>query len=247
MVASAAPVPLFGGGSSSDAHSHTGLGRCDGRRARVVERCRRIRGAAEVRRSLRCGGRRADVPDPGHRPGLLAQYQLPRRLPRLHSPCSTTSSRPATASSTWPRCPARVTCPTNSTRRPRSTTRRCRPAAPSRVVFKTFQDVGGAHPQTFYKSFNWDQGLRKPITIDNLFREGHPTVSRDPAAGAERAGEAVRSTGGDRARGRSRPDEVRRTSPSPTTRSSSSSARANSCRKRRARCRCRSRVGRSTR
>ena len=40
------------------------------------------------------------------------------------------------------------------------------------MVFKTFQDVGGAHPQTFYKSFNWDQGYRKPITIDNLFREG---------------------------------------------------------------------------
>jgi hypothetical protein len=40
------------------------------------------------------------------------------------------------------------------------------------VVFKTFQDVGGAHPQTFYKSFNWDQGLRKPITIDNLFQPG---------------------------------------------------------------------------
>ena len=25
---------------------------------------------------------------------------------------------------------------------------------------------------TFYKSFNWDQTYRKPITIDNLFREG---------------------------------------------------------------------------
>lgn len=40
------------------------------------------------------------------------------------------------------------------------------------VVFKTYQDVGGAHPTTFYKSFNWDQGQRKPITIDNLFKEG---------------------------------------------------------------------------
>jgi hypothetical protein len=46
------------------------------------------------------------------------------------------------------------------------------PRGTQTVVFKTFQDVGGAHPQTFYKSFNWDQGLRKPITIDNLFREG---------------------------------------------------------------------------
>jgi hypothetical protein len=40
------------------------------------------------------------------------------------------------------------------------------------LVLKTYQGVGGAHPQTFYKSFNWDQGMRKPITIDNLFREG---------------------------------------------------------------------------
>ena len=47
------------------------------------------------------------------------------------------------------------------------------PRGTQSLVFKTFQDVGGAHPQTFYKSFNWDQGLRKPITIDNLFREGH--------------------------------------------------------------------------
>jgi hypothetical protein len=46
------------------------------------------------------------------------------------------------------------------------------PRGTQTVVFKTFQDVGGAHPQTFYKTFNWDQGLRKPITIDNLFRDG---------------------------------------------------------------------------
>jgi hypothetical protein len=51
----------------------------------------------------------------------------------------------------------------NSTVPPRST---------QSVVFKTYQGVGGAHPTTFYKSFNWDQGLRRPITIDNLFREG---------------------------------------------------------------------------
>jgi hypothetical protein len=44
------------------------------------------------------------------------------------------------------------------------------PRGTQSVVFKTFQDVGGAHPQTFYKSFNWDQGYRKPITFDNLFR-----------------------------------------------------------------------------
>ncbi len=37
------------------------------------------------------------------------------------------------------------------------------PRGTQSLVFKTFQDVGGAHPQTFYKSFNWDQGMRKPI------------------------------------------------------------------------------------
>lgn len=46
------------------------------------------------------------------------------------------------------------------------------PRGTQSVVFETYQGVGGAHPTTFYKSFNWDQGLRKPITIDNLFREG---------------------------------------------------------------------------
>jgi hypothetical protein len=49
-------------------------------------------------------------------------------------------------------------------------------AVPSRgtqsLVLETYQSVGGAHPTTFFKSFNWDQGLRKPITIDTLFREG---------------------------------------------------------------------------
>ena len=40
------------------------------------------------------------------------------------------------------------------------------------VVFKTFQDVGGAHPQTFYKTFTWDLVQRRPITIENLFAPG---------------------------------------------------------------------------
>ena len=40
------------------------------------------------------------------------------------------------------------------------------------VVFKTYQGVGGAHPTTFYKSFNWDTGAGKPITIDTLFKAG---------------------------------------------------------------------------
>jgi Protein of unknown function (DUF3298) len=31
------------------------------------------------------------------------------------------------------------------------------------LVFKTVQNVGGAHPQTTFKAFNWDQTYRKPI------------------------------------------------------------------------------------
>jgi Protein of unknown function (DUF3298) len=46
------------------------------------------------------------------------------------------------------------------------------PRGTQSVVFKTYQSVGGAHPQTFYQAFNWDQSYRKPITIDNLFKEG---------------------------------------------------------------------------
>lgn len=46
------------------------------------------------------------------------------------------------------------------------------PKGTQSVVFKSYQGVGGAHPSTFYKSFNWDSGLRKPITIDTLFRQG---------------------------------------------------------------------------
>lgn len=38
------------------------------------------------------------------------------------------------------------------------------PRGTQAVVFKVFQNVGGAHPQTMYKAFNWDQSYRKAIT-----------------------------------------------------------------------------------
>jgi hypothetical protein len=37
------------------------------------------------------------------------------------------------------------------------------PRGTQAVVLKTYQNVGGAHPQTLYKAFNWDQTYRKPI------------------------------------------------------------------------------------
>ena len=42
---------------------------------------------------------------------------------------------------------------------------------PERGV-KICQNVGGAHPQTWYKSFNWDLATKAPITFDTLFKPG---------------------------------------------------------------------------
>jgi hypothetical protein len=53
------------------------------------------------------------------------------------------------------------------------------------VVFEVYQNVGGAHPQTFYQAFNWDNVKRTPITFDTLFKPGtkpldviYPEVNR---------------------------------------------------------------------
>jgi hypothetical protein len=40
------------------------------------------------------------------------------------------------------------------------------------VVFTMWQNVGGTHPQTWYKSFNWDVAKKAPITFDSLFKPG---------------------------------------------------------------------------
>jgi hypothetical protein len=40
------------------------------------------------------------------------------------------------------------------------------------VVFTMWQNVGGVHPQTWYKSFNWDLGENAPITFDTVFKPG---------------------------------------------------------------------------
>lgn len=37
------------------------------------------------------------------------------------------------------------------------------------VVLKFFQDLGGAHPSTWYKAFNYNLGTKQPITFDTLF------------------------------------------------------------------------------
>ncbi|MDT5279819.1 MAG: hypothetical protein QOJ20_1014 [Mycobacterium sp.] len=40
------------------------------------------------------------------------------------------------------------------------------PRGTQAVVLKTYQNVGGAHPQTSYKAFNWDQSYRKAIAYN---------------------------------------------------------------------------------
>ncbi|ORA37595.1 esterase [Mycobacterium aquaticum] len=40
------------------------------------------------------------------------------------------------------------------------------------LVFEVYQNVGGAHPQTWYKAFNYNLATRAPITFDTLFKPG---------------------------------------------------------------------------
>jgi len=56
------------------------------------------------------------------------------------------------------------------------------------VVLKFFQNLGGAHPSTWFKAFNYNLGTNQPITFDNLFAPGvapldsiFPIVQRDLA------------------------------------------------------------------
>lgn len=40
------------------------------------------------------------------------------------------------------------------------------------MVFEVYENVGGAHPQTWFKTFNWDVAKKAPITFDSLFAPG---------------------------------------------------------------------------
>jgi Protein of unknown function (DUF3298) len=46
------------------------------------------------------------------------------------------------------------------------------PGGTSSVVLKIYQNVGGAHPLTWYKAFNYNLDTRQPITFDTLFTAG---------------------------------------------------------------------------
>lgn len=60
------------------------------------------------------------------------------------------------------------------------------PRGTQSLVLEVYQNVGGAHPQTWFKAFTYDLGTRTPITFDTLFRPGSspvdlvfPAVQRD--------------------------------------------------------------------
>jgi hypothetical protein len=67
------------------------------------------------------------------------------------------------------------------------------PRGTQAVVFKTYQNAGGAQPQATYKAFNWDQGYRKPIVYDTegddkkvpLWRVDDPLKTVGPIVQAE--------------------------------------------------------------
>lgn len=40
------------------------------------------------------------------------------------------------------------------------------------LVFEVYQNVGGAHPLTWYEAFNWNLLTKAPITFDSLFKPG---------------------------------------------------------------------------
>ncbi|HEY7050794.1 MAG TPA: esterase [Mycobacterium sp.] len=46
------------------------------------------------------------------------------------------------------------------------------PQGTQSVVLKIYQNVGGAHPLTWYKSFTYNLATRQPITFDTLFTPG---------------------------------------------------------------------------
>jgi Protein of unknown function (DUF3298) len=46
------------------------------------------------------------------------------------------------------------------------------PRGTQSLVLQTYENIGGAHPATMFKAFNWDQTYRKAITYDTLWKPG---------------------------------------------------------------------------
>lgn len=69
------------------------------------------------------------------------------------------------------------------------------PTGTQSVITEVYQNLGGAHPLTWYKSFNYNLATRQPITFDALFRpESQPLQTILPLVQktlADRYGAAV--------------------------------------------------------
>lgn len=86
------------------------------------------------------------------------------------------------------------------------------------VVLKLFQDVGGAHPTTWYKAFNYDVAHRKPVAFDTLFPpDAKPSTRYSRSCNANWSARPV-SPGGRSPPATGWTRRTTRTSPSPTTR-----------------------------
>ena len=147
----------------------------------------RRRRTPQVCRPRRRHGRHCDLPDPGHRPRLHADHQLPDRLPRPESRSPTTSSRPGTDSSTSPRCPTRAHALRAGHHRRRSTTRPSRRGAPRRWCSRPTR---ASAARTRRPSTSRSTGIRAAQADHDRHPVpgGHPAVPGDPARRAERAG-----------------------------------------------------------
>ncbi|MEV3900794.1 esterase [Mycobacterium sp. NPDC050551] len=60
------------------------------------------------------------------------------------------------------------------------------PKGTQSLVFEVYQNVGGAHPSTWFKAFNYNLDGQRPVTFDNLFKPGtlpldtiYPIVQRE--------------------------------------------------------------------
>ena len=84
------------------------------------------------------------------------------------------------------------------------------------VVLKLFQDLGGSHPSTWYKAFNYNLGTKQPITFDNSVRARHHAAGQHLPARPARPG-TVRTPWAQRyCPRRASTRRTTRTSPSPT-------------------------------
>ena len=94
---------------------------------------------------------------------------------------------------------------------------RCRRAGQRPWCCRPTRTPAARTPETSFKSFNWDQTYRKPITYDTLWQaDANPLPIICPIVAGRRA-EAARTAGHHRRRARAWTRRTTRTSRSPTT------------------------------